>query len=195
MIIGITGSIGSGKSTVASILRTINLSVIEADDIILAIFSANQNNYIKEFIFEKLGKFPFEDDGSVNRNKLRSLLTPELRKELDDLIVPYIKAILEEQEIKNGIVFFTTSRLFNFKVDYVVRVVANNFDTQIERALLRGTPRKDIDSIMRLQKEQELNLDPADFIINNSSTEEHLRGEVLQMIGSLKIQSERSNFV
>ena len=98
-IVGLTGGISSGKSTVSSYLKQLKIPVIDADEVARKVVEPNSQGAIE--IRKAFGSDVFEEDGSLNRQKLGSLIfsNEENRQKLDDLLQPLIKImILDEIE-------------------------------------------------------------------------------------------------
>lgn len=98
-IVGLTGGISSGKSTVSSYLKQLKIPVIDADEVARKVVEPNSQGAIE--IRKTFGSDVFEEDGSLNRQKLGALIfsNAENRQKLDDLLQPLIKImILDEIE-------------------------------------------------------------------------------------------------
>lgn len=98
-IVGLTGGISSGKSTVSSYLKQLKIPVIDADEVARKVVEPNSQGARE--IRKTFGSDVFEEDGSLNRQKLGALIfsNAENRQKLDDLLQPLIKImILEEIE-------------------------------------------------------------------------------------------------
>ena len=98
-IVGLTGGISSGKSTVSSYLKQLKIPVIDADEVARKVVEPNSQG-AKE-IKKAFGSDVFEEDGSLNRQKLGELVFSKVenRQKLDELLQPLIKImILEEIE-------------------------------------------------------------------------------------------------
>ena len=98
-IVGLTGGISSGKSTVSSYFRQLKIPVIDADEVARKVVEPNSQG-VKE-IRKAFGNDVFEEDGSLNRQKLGELVFSDVenRQKLDELLQPLIKImILEEIE-------------------------------------------------------------------------------------------------
>ncbi len=98
-IVGLTGGISSGKSTVSSYLKQLKIPVIDADKVARKVVEPNSQG-AKE-IRKAFGSDVFKKDGSLNRQKLGELVfsNTENRQKLDELLQPLIKImILEEIE-------------------------------------------------------------------------------------------------
>lgn len=98
-IVGLTGGISSGKSTVSSYLKQLKIPVIDADEVARKVVEPNSQGARE--IRKAFGSDVFEEDGSLNRQKLGALIfsNTENRQKLDDLLQPLIKImILDEIE-------------------------------------------------------------------------------------------------
>lgn len=98
-IVGLTGGISSGKSTVSSYLKQLKIPVIDADEVARKVVEPNSQGARE--IRKTFGSDVFEEDGSLNRQKLGALIfsNTENRQKLDDLLQPLIKImILDEIE-------------------------------------------------------------------------------------------------
>ncbi|NPA58198.1 MAG: dephospho-CoA kinase, partial [Aquificae bacterium] len=105
--VGLTGSIATGKSTVARLLQKEGAFVISADDVVHRLLEKEE---VKRRIREILGDV-FKPDGSVDRKKVAEIIfsNPEKKKQLEELLHPQV-----QREIKN---FF--SRLEREKPDSI----------------------------------------------------------------------------
>ena len=98
-IVGLTGGISSGKSTVSSYFKQLEIPVIDADEVARKVVEPNSQGARE--IRKAFGSDVFEEDGSLNRQKLGALIfsNAENRQKLDDLLQPLIKImILDEIE-------------------------------------------------------------------------------------------------
>ena len=98
-IVGLTGGISSGKSTVSSYLKQLKIPVIDADEVARKVVEPNSQGAIE--IRKVFGNDVFEENGNLNRQKLGELVfsNAENRQKLDALLQPLIKImILDEIE-------------------------------------------------------------------------------------------------
>ena len=98
MIIGLTGSIASGKSTVSNMLSKLGFPIIDAD--LIARIVVEKGSKTLESITESFGEEVIADDGSLNREKLGEIIftNPSKRKQLNDIIHPAIRAEMLRQK-------------------------------------------------------------------------------------------------
>ncbi|MGR3309888.1 MAG: dephospho-CoA kinase [Candidatus Brocadiales bacterium] len=98
-IIGITGGIGSGKSTVAKMFASFGGRVIDADTIAHTVLSYQE---VKDRIFKRWGKSVFNKHGEVDRNLLAKFAfsakeqIDELNEIIHPIVIDYIKGQIEE---------------------------------------------------------------------------------------------------
>ncbi|MEX2535964.1 MAG: dephospho-CoA kinase [Trueperaceae bacterium] len=90
-LIGLTGNIGSGKSTAAKMLEERGAAVIDADALAR---QATQDSAVLQRITEELGENLVIADGSLDRRKVAALVfaNPQARKRLEGIIHPWVRA-------------------------------------------------------------------------------------------------------
>ena len=188
--IALTGSIATGKSTVANLFKMFKFLVIDADRIAHKILDENykwvENNYGKDFIKDnkvlrkKLGKIVFN-----NKKKL---------KKLEDFLHPKIKQkILKEAELyeKQNKPYLIDLPLFferkNYKIDKVI-VVYTPKNIQLKRLMKRDNISKE-EALKKisLQIDIEEKKDLATYVIDNSKDLNHTIKEVEKTINELMI--------
>ncbi|WP_342598586.1 dephospho-CoA kinase [Psychrobacillus sp. FSL H8-0483] len=188
MIIGLTGSIASGKSTVSDMLKALNYPIIDAD--VVARVVVEKGTKTLETIKEVFGKEVISEDGSLNREKLGSIIfsTPQKRKQLNDIIHPAIRVEMirqKEELLKDGhpTIVMDIPLLFESKLQsYVdkILVVTVTEETQLQRLMARNNYSLE-EAKARIQSQLPLSIKEkgADAVIYNNgtlqSTEEQLK--------------------
>lgn len=174
-LVGITGGIGSGKSTVAKIFSILGIPIYSADDRAKWLMSNNQE--LKTKIQEAFGEESYLEDGSVNRSFLASHVFADDKnvKIINALVHPAVKSDFESwvKEQKTTYILKEAALLFetgSYKdLDKVINVSAP-LKTRITRIVLRDPHRTEqqIHAIIdqQLPDEQKNNL--ADYVIKNS---------------------------
>ncbi len=186
IVIGLTGSIGSGKSTVSNILKKKNMNIIDADEISRKIFDDKKNldtlvkcfggeilNSDNELDRKKLGSIVFSDED--NLKKLNSITHP--------IIISKIKASInkfKKQRQKFIILdapLLIEANLLNL-VDMVLLVMCNE-NIQIKRIIKRDNISKE-DTILRIRSQMSVEDKKkyADYIIDNSYNQHILEADV-----------------
>ncbi|WP_024791252.1 dephospho-CoA kinase [Lebetimonas sp. JS032] len=173
----LTGGIGTGKSTVASLLKLYGYKIIDADKISKKIFEEKKDK-IKEIF------------GTDNRKKLRKIVfnDKEKLKILEDLILPVLE--LAKKHEKDGVIYFVDLPLFFEKQNYPefdkVLVVYTPKDFQIKRVIKRDkVDEKGALSIINNQMNIEEKKKKADFVIENSKDLKYLQKEIEKFLNMI----------
>jgi len=185
--VGITGGIGSGKSTVSRILEERGAYVFDADQVAKHLIDSDpalQQELLDEFMDDIL-----DSRGRIAKEHLARIgfSNQENQEMLNAIVHPYVFRAndeLQEQLARKGEVkLYVLDAPLLFEsgldrhVDYTVLVYAR-LKIRLERALQRGTlSRDDILRRMDLQMPDEEKMQLADFIIENNGTEAELRAE------------------
>lgn len=192
IFIGLTGVIGSGKSTVARLLQERGCDVIDIDGL------AKDSLNWKETQDDIRGVFGTEYvvDGKVDVVKVRELVfgRADQLKKLEGIIHPRVRAEVDKrlhalEERGARVVIFDHPLLFesgfNEKVDKAVVVFA---DMKIirERLKARGMDPEDVERRLSFQMSLAEKAARADYVINNNGTEEALKGEVDLLLTALR---------
>ena len=143
MIIGITGSIACGKSTVSNYLKSKGYIVIDADKLV---HEALDDDYVKEKLILAFGNEILEDN-KINRQKLGELVfgSSSNLNVLNSIVHPEIrKKILEKIDKNNDkeLIFIDVALLFEAKFDDLVDkiiVVYVDENTQLTRLMKRNS--------------------------------------------------------
>lgn len=178
-IIGLTGGIASGKSTVSKMFKEREIPVIDTDQIAKTLLNEDKDIY-KE-ILKTFGEDVLTPNQEINRNKLAQIIfkDKEKRKKLNAIIHPKVKEItLHEtthlKDLKQPLIVLDVPLLFEADFDSVcdvtIVVYARKKD-QISRLLSRegigeAYAKQKINAQMPLSKKKEL----ADYIIDNSKS-------------------------
>lgn len=178
LLIGITGGIGAGKSTVANIFQTLGIPVYSADD--RAKWLMVHSKELKEAITMAFGPEAYLPDGSLNRSYLANEVfsDPETTKKINDLVHPAVKTDFEDWAarqkspyvLKEAALLFETG---SYKgLHKVINVFAPN-QTRLIRVMTRDPQRtkEQIMSIMDRQLSDEEKNKLADFTIDNSDNQ------------------------
>lgn len=188
--IGLTGTIGSGKSTVSSFLRENGFDVVDADIISREIL--NKYKEINERIRSEFGEDCFEDE-KLNRKKLGSIVfnNDEKRKQLEAITIPYI---IKEIEIKidilgskgRKVVFVDAPTLIEHglhkSMDYNILITLDE-ETRISRVMKRdGISREEVLSRIKAQMSEEEKAKHVDFIVKNDGKVEETYHKIISIL-------------
>jgi dephospho-CoA kinase len=188
VILGLTGSLGSGKSSVTSALKQLGAVTISADDVARDVISPGQLAHSE--IVQQFGPGVLSGDGSIDRKALASLVfaDPEKRKRLEAIIHPRVR---EEEERfialhrDAPLVVLEIPLLFEAGAESLcdaVLVVAVNERERVARLKAsRGMSEEEIARRLAAQMPQEEKIRRADYVIDNSGTWE----QTLQSVKSL----------
>ncbi len=177
MIIGLTGSYGSGKTTVTDMFRTMGERIIDADRIAHEVVEPSLPAY--HDIVNEFGKDILRDDGSIDRKKLRTIIfnDPAKRERLNAITHPRIRDVeqsLLEQWKNEPLVIFNVPLLFENNLERLVDtviVVWLSDDIRFKRVQQRDSvDREMMERILASQLSQDEKCKRADFIIDNSGT-------------------------
>ena len=177
LIIGLTGGIGSGKSTVAKEFIALGIDVIDADKVAREVVEPGQPALANIELY--FGKEVVDANGELERSKLRNIIfESETKKQwLNELLHPIIRDTLLKklEQAQSKYVILEAPLLLENQLtkytDYTL-VVDVTEALQIERATQRDNNSiAQIQAIMDAQICRELRLQQADYIIDNSSTD------------------------
>lgn len=205
MVIGLTGGIGTGKSTVSQILKDRGFSVIDLDVISHEVIEFSS---VVEKIVQNFGREVLDEDEAgnytVSREKLGKIIFSDKKKRLalNSIMHPEIlkvmhKKILECKSEKNKIIFVEVQLLFEVQwekeFDYILLVAAKR-DMQVRRVLERDKRSEEeawniINSQMSLDEKRE----KSDFVIENDGNMDDLNKKVDKFLKSLEQQQFQKN--
>jgi dephospho-CoA kinase len=177
--IGLTGGIGSGKSTFGSLLVDRGFAYIDADGISRQLTGVN--GAALSHIRQVFGEDFIAPDGSMDRNKMRALVfaQPQAKAQLQHILHPLVRASMAEQEAQLmsagkpwgvlDIPLLVESAAWQQQLDGVL-VVDCSEDRQIARVMARnGWTREEVQAVMSAQASRQERLDAATWVIDNDS--------------------------
>ena len=194
ILIGLTGGIASGKSTVSDMFKHIDIPVIDADNISRKVVM--KGSPVISEIAINFGSGIINDDGSLNRKELGNIVfdNKERLEKLNDIIQPAIRnEILNEISVfrDNGskICVVDIPLLFEFNYenmfDYII-VVYVNYDMQTKRLMERDSITKD-EAIKRINSQISLEekMKRADFLIDNCKTVTETKEQLMEILNKI----------
>ena len=195
-IIGLTGGIGSGKTTIANYFHSFGIPLYIADDEARKLM---QSQKIINAIKTVFGDGIFEKE-TLNRAKLAEIVfnEPEKLQKLNAIIHPAVKSDFKEWLLQNknaAFIIYEAAILFesgNYaNCDYIITVVAP-IDTRIERVMKRDkTTRELILKRMEAQWTDEQRISKSDFVIENEDLKK-AKQKVEEILKILKIKQKTS---
>ena len=187
--IGLTGGIGSGKTTVSELFADLNkdkndVAIIDTDIIAREIVKPGQPAYFK--IVELFGKKILDDNAAINRKALRDIIFNDLhlKKKLEAITHPEIQQQVNQKvaRLDTKYCIIVIPLLFETRSNYELdRILVIDCDkkSQLQRTTQRdGITIQDAERIIQTQKSSDYRLQHADDVITNNGSLEQLKKQV-----------------
>lgn len=185
--IGVTGSIGSGKTEVCRFFKESGLTVLHADEISKNI--ADSNPRVKKSLIRILGDDAYSESGLLDRAYVASRVFSDakINKKVSDILHPKVRSYLLDKirDLKNkkewgvfveAALIFETG--FEKHLDYVIMVDATE-ELRMNRVRIRnGDERSNFISRQKFQWKPQKKKKLADFVIENNGTLAELKSKV-----------------
>jgi len=183
--VGITGGIGSGKSTVCSIFRQLGIPVFEADTAVKTLY--NQNQELRAELINNFGSIVYTDS-RVNLDVLRSFFKdPAKRERLNKIVHPFVFKAFDNWAasqnspyvIKEAAILFESGA--DKTLDVTIGVIASE-NKRLKRTLLRDKFRTE-DEVLKIMQTQHSNSEleaMCDYLIDNNE-QRSLIGQVQKL--------------
>ena len=192
LCIGLTGTIASGKSTVAEIFTKLGATVISADKISRELTS--DDSEVLGAIVNKFGKQILDKSGRLKRPELREKIFSDkaAQKWLEDLLHPLIRDKIQ-QSVGNKADKLTVVEIPLLKdrapypyLDHVLLITAEP-EVQVQRIINRDNcTEKQAQKILLAQPSREIYESVADTILHNDGNYEELERQILDFFNSLE---------
>ncbi len=190
-IIGITGGIGSGKSTVSKLIEEAGYPVYYSD--IRAKSIVNDNHELQQKIKELLGDDAYDEDSLYDRRYVSEIVfgNEDLLLKLNSLIHPAVKIDFKKwvKQQTTEFVFKETALLFELKLNkscYKSLLVTADDNCRLKRVMDRdGKTYREVESIMLKQMAEKDKVKLADFIIFNNDGLEELEEETQKILAEI----------
>jgi len=194
MIIGITGTFGSGKTTVANMFMKYGFKVINVDKLYHGIYNKNKtlkNKIKKEF-------------GTINRNKIKKIVFNDHKKlkRLNEITHPIIintlkKEINNIKKNKKSKVVVDVPLLFESKLEKMfdkIIVVKCSKKEQFNRILKKGKySKEDIEQIINSQMPINKKIKHADFVVDNGKGEKETLKQIKYIVNIILTKTLKTN--
>ncbi len=182
--IGLTGGIGSGKSTVSALLAQRGAVVVDADRIAREVLEPGTPGLAQ--VVDAFGEAVLATDGSLDRQALAAIVfaDPDARAELDGIVHPLVRArtaelvaaVPEGSVVVNDVpLLVETGQQGSYDL---VLVVAADSETRVSRLVHRGLTAEDARARIAAQASDEQRRAVADVVLDNSGTREQLAEQV-----------------
>ena len=190
IIAGVTGTIGTGKSTVARMFGELGAFVIDADHLAHEVVKPGKAAW--QGIVDYFGRDILNADQTLNRQKLADIVFSNLEKlkKLDSIVHPEVlkedQRLVEERKAAdpNGLIIKDIPLLLevgpeiaHLLVEKIIVVYASE-EAQIKRLIARGLSEEDVRSRIKSQVPVREKMKFADFTVNNDGTLEETRQQV-----------------
>jgi len=187
LVVGLTGGIGSGKSTVAAFFEAFGITVIDADQLSRQVVQRGEPALTN--IVEHFGKLILDETGALNRSALRQIVfnNPAEKLWLEELLHPLIRKRMKEEIrqchgeyciLMSPLLLETAQRE---EVDRILVIDAPE-SLQIERTMHRdGNDESLVRAIMATQSDRNWRHSNADDLIINDQDLGHLKAEVARL--------------
>lgn len=173
IVVGITGGIGSGKTTVTKYFKNLGIPVYYADDEAKALM--NRSKIIKRKLIQLFGNQAYQND-KLNKDYLRNRifndksLLLKMNKIVHPKVASHFRRWLKKQNspyvLKEAAIIFENNSEDHYK--YIITVVSDQ-ETRIERVMKRdGKSRDDVMSIIKNQLPDSDKIKKANFVIYNN---------------------------
>ncbi|GLT28511.1 hypothetical protein SLA2020_034370 [Shorea laevis] len=190
-IVGLTGGISSGKSTVSNLFKSHGIPVVDADVVARDVLKKGTGGYRK--VVAAFGRDILLDSGEVDRSKLGQIVfsDPSKRQLLNRLLAPHISSGIFLEILKLWVKGFKVivldiPLLFEAKMDKwtnPIIVVWVDPETQLQRLVSRDTTTED-DARNRINTQMSLDLKrtKADIVIDNTGSLEDLNEQFRKVL-------------
>jgi len=186
MVLGITGNIGCGKTTVAKMFEKLGAQVIEADKVGHLLLKRKK---VKERLVRAFGRSILDERGEVVRKNLRGIVFKDRKKltQLNRILHPLMAEEMKKMisSSPRSLIVVDAAVLFEAGwqslVDKVL-VVTSSFETQIRR--IKETTNlslEELEGIMQAQLPQEEKVKRADYVIENEGSLDELESKVKKL--------------
>lgn len=193
--VGLTGGIGSGKSTASRYFESLGAFVLDADEEVKSLITSNET--VQYELISEFGTDIIDVTGQVNKKKLARIAfqDEDHQQRLNSVVHPYIFNLIDKEfnrvfnDKKHGVFIVDAALIyetgFDAHLDYVI-VVTAHLKNRMERALGRETlSREEILKRVGFQWPEEEKINMADFVVHNDGTEAELQKKIESLIKKL----------
>lgn len=195
-IIGLTGGIGSGKSTVAKFIEEMGFPVYYSD--VRAKEIVNDDELLKKGIIELLGEKAYDENGLYDRKYVAEIVfnDEELLQKLNGMIHPAVKYDFEKWvgNQTTEFVFKETALLFELKLNescFKSVLVTADDNLRLKRVMDRDRKTyREVENVMNKQMPEKDKIKIADFVIFNNDGMDELQAETENVIRQIEQLNE-----
>ena len=193
--IGLTGGIGSGKSTASKFFEKLGAFILDADKEAKNLLEKNE--IVQHEVISEFGTDIINTTGKVDKNKLARVAFQDVdhQRRLNSVVHPYIYDLIDktfDKVLSDGKydVFIIDAAMiyesgYDIHLDYII-VITAQLKNRMERALARKTlTREEILKRIEFQWPEEEKVGMADFVIHNDGSEKELNDNIKSLIKKL----------
>ena len=193
--VGLTGGIGSGKSTASKFFEKLGAFILDADKEAKNLLEKNE--IVQHEVISEFGTDIINTTGKVDKNKLARVAFQDVdhQRRLNSVVHPYIYDLIDktfDKVLNDGkyAVFIIDAAMiyesgYDIQLDYII-VITAQLKNRMERALGRKTlSREEILKRMEFQWPEEDKVNIADFVIHNDDTEKELNQNIKSIMKKL----------
>ena len=193
--VGLTGGIGSGKSTASKFFEKLGAFILDADKEAKNLLEKNE--IVQHEVISEFGTDIINTKGKVDKNKLARVAFQDVdhQRRLNSVVHPYIYDLIDktfDKVLNDGkyAVFIIDAAMiyesgYDIHLDYII-VITAQLKNRMERALARKTlTREEILKRIEFQWPEEEKVGMADFVIHNDGSEKELNDNIKSIIKKL----------
>ena len=193
--VGLTGGLGTGKSTASRFFKKLGAFILDADNSAKKLIDSS--NKIKKELIKEFGTDIIDSHSNINKKKLARVAfqDKEHQQRLNYVVHPHIHSAIdrsfnETRDQNNHKLFIVDAALiyesgYNTHLDYVI-VVTAQLKHRMERALNRNTlTRDEILKRIDFQWSEKDKISIADFVIHNDGSESELNNQIIGLFKKL----------
>ena len=193
--VGLTGGIGSGKSTASKFFEKLGAFILDADKEAKNLLEKNE--IVQHEVISEFGTDIINATGKVDKNKLARVAFQDVdhQRRLNSVVHPYIYDLIDKtfdkilSDGKHAVFIIDAAMIYesgyDIHLDYII-VITAQLQNRMERALSRKTlTREEILKRIEFQWPEEEKVGMADFVIHNDGTEKELNDNIKSIIKKL----------
>ncbi|MBS4215397.1 MULTISPECIES: dephospho-CoA kinase [Neobacillus] len=197
LVIGLTGGIASGKSTVSNMLKEMDITVVDADVEARLAVDKGEPAYLK--IIAEFGQEILLENGDIDRQKLGAIIfyQEEKRQLLNQIVHPEVRKRMMEKiqkatENQEELIILDIPLLFESKLTFMVEktiLVYVDRETQLKR-LMQRNQLSAADALARVNSQMPLaeKVKLADAVIDNNGSIEDAKKQLIEILAGWGIQ-------
>lgn len=193
--VGLTGGIGSGKSTASKFFEKLGAFILDADKEAKNLLEKNE--IVQHEVISEFGTDIINTTGKVDKNKLARVAFQDVdhQRRLNSVVHPYIYDLIDKtfdkilSDGKHAVFIIDAAMIYesgyDIHLDYII-VITAQLKNRMERALARKTlTREEILKRIEFQWPEEEKVGMADFVIHNDGSEKELNDNIKSIIKKL----------